>query len=159
MIRALALAAMVLANAAFAEPYVVGDRIDPFTLEDQHGKSHTVDASAKVILFSRDMDGGDVLKEGLADVDPEYLTGRSAVYVADIAAMPRLVARMFAIPAMRERPYAMLLDRDGKGTARLPAVEGQATLLFLDQLVALRIVHVAEAPAVRRELESAPGGE
>jgi hypothetical protein len=153
LLRALALAAILVAADAYAQPYAVGDAIEPFTLEDQHGKSRTVDASVKVILFSRDMEGGDLLKEGLADVDPGYLDGRNAVYVADISRMPRLVARMFAIPAMRDRPYAMLLDRDGETTARLPAAEGQATLLFLDRLTVQRIAHVTEARAVRHELE------
>ncbi len=156
---ALALSAMLMADAAFAEHYAVGDEIEPFTLEDQHGESRTVDASVKVILFSRDMEGGDFLKQGLADVAPEYLNGKKAVYVADISGMPGLIARMFAIPAMRDRPYSMLLDRDGETTARLPDVEGQATLIFLDRLTVQRIVHVTDAPAVKHELESAPGVE
>jgi hypothetical protein len=159
LVRALALAALLTADGAFAEPYAVGNEIEPFTLEDQHGASRTVDASVKVLLFSRDMEGGDVLKQGLADVPPDYLTGKNAVYVANISAMPRLVARMFAIPAMRDRPYSMLLDRDGKATERLPGAEGKATLVFLDRLVVERIVHVAEAPAVRKELEAASGGQ
>lgn len=159
LVRALALAAWLVADGAYAQPYAVGDAIEPFTLEDQHGKSHSVDASVKVILFSRDMDGGDILKEGLAGVDPGYLSGKNAVYVADISRMPGLIATMFAIPAMRDRPYAMLLDRDGKTTARLPAAEAQATLIFLDGLRIQRISNVAEAPGVRKELERAAGGE
>jgi hypothetical protein len=154
LVRALAVSAVLAADAAFAEPYAVGDPIESFTLDDQHGKRHTVDGSVKVILFSRDMEGGDILKQALADVDPEYLNGKQAVYVADISRMPRLIATMFAIPAMRDRPYSMLLDRDGEITARLPNAEGQATLIFLDQLTIQRIVHVTEVPAVRRELES-----
>lgn len=146
---------MLVADAAFAQPYDVGDAIAPFTLEDQHGRSLAVDASVKVILFSREMKGGDVLKQGLAGVEPGYLEGKGAVYVADISRMPGLIARMFAIPAMRDRPYSMLLDRDGETTARLPGAEGQATLIFLDRLTVQRIVHVADAPVVRRELERA----
>jgi hypothetical protein len=148
---------MLMANTAVAQPYAVGDTIEPFTLEDQHGKSRTVDASVKVILFSRNMEGGDVLKQGLADVDPGYLDGKQAVYVADISRMPGPIATVFAIPAMRRRPYSMLLDRDGKTTARLPDSEGQATLIFLDRLTIQRIGHVSEAPAVRRDLEG--GGQ
>lgn len=156
LVWALTFSAVLMADAAFAQYYAVGEAIAPFTLEDQHGKSRTVDASARVILFSRGMEAGDVLKQGLAGVEPEYLNGKQAVYVADISRMPGLIARMFAIPAMRDRPYSMLLDRDGQTTARLPDVEGQATLIFLDRLTVQRIVHVAEALAVRRELERAP---
>ena len=159
LVGALALSAMLIGDVAFAQHYAVGDAIEPFTLDDQHGESRTVDASVKVILFSRDMKGGDFLKEGLADVEPEYLNGMNAVYVANISRMPGLIARMFAIPSMRKRPYSMLLDRDGETTARLPDAEDQATLIFLDRLTVQRIVHVTEAPAVRRELEGAPGGE
>ena len=60
---------------------------------------------------------------------------------------------------MRDRPYAMLLDRDGKATERLPAAEKQATLVFLERLVVKRIVNVADAAAVRQELESAPSAQ
>ena len=157
LVWALALPAMLMADGALAEHYVVGDAIEPFTLADQHGEDRTVDASVKVILFSRDMDGGDFLKRGLADVAPGYLDGKKAVYVADISGMPGLIARMFAIPAMRDRPYSMLLDRDGETTKRLPDVEGQATLIFLERLSVQRIV--TEASAVQRELEGAATGE
>ena len=159
LVFAFGLSVALMSHAAFAEYYAVGDKIEPFTLEDQHGESHTVDASVKVILFSRDMEGGDLLKEGLADAAPGYLGGKNAVYVADISGMPGLIAKMFAIPAMRDRPYSMLLDRDGETTARLPDMEGQATLVFLDRLTVQRVVNVREAPAVQRELESIPGGE
>jgi len=155
ILSAFALASLGAADTAFAEHYTVGDQIAPFTLEDQHGDSHTVDASVKVLLFSRDMDGGEFLKQGLADVSPEYLPSMGAVYVADISGMPGLIARMFAIPAMRDRPYSMLLDRDGDTTARLPDIEGQATLVFLEDLNVARIVHVTEAPAVQKELDGA----
>lgn len=144
---------------AFADYYAVGDRVEPFTLEDQHGESRTVDESVRVILFSRDMDGGEFLKEGLADVEPGYLDGKGALYVADISGMPGLVARMFAIPAMRDRPYSILLDRDGETTARLPDQEGQATLIFLDRLRVQRIVNLTEAQAVQPELDSMEGGD
>ena len=159
LVRTLALSALLVADAAFAQPYAVGDAIEPFSLEDQHGEKRSVDASVRVILFSRDMQGGDLLKQGLADVYPGYLGAKQAVYVADISRMPGLVATLFAIPAMRDRPYAMLLDRDGKTTARLPGAEGQATLIFLDGLSVGRIVHVAQAPDVRQELEASATGE
>ena len=150
---------MLVAQPAFADPWVVGDILEPFTLEDQHGEERTVDASVEVILFSRDMKGGDFLKKGLEDVEPGYLESRNAVYVSDISAMPRLIARMFAIPSMRKRPYPMLLDRDGTATVRLPDEKDRATLIFLRELRVERIVHVTEASAVRAELEKAPASE
>ena len=64
---------LLLALAADAEPYGVGDVVEPFELEDQHGVSHRVDETVALILFSRDMDGGDLLKEALKKAPEGFL--------------------------------------------------------------------------------------
>jgi hypothetical protein len=140
------------ATATADSPFAVGDRIDAFTLEDQHGVVHTLDASVELILFSRDMAGGDLVKHALADAPADLLTTRNAIYVADITGMPKLVAKMFALPKMRKRPYPLWLDRDGAATARLPDVEGRATLIFLRDFEVTRVLHVATSAEVEREL-------
>jgi hypothetical protein len=142
----------LLASAAGAEPHAVGDRLEPFTLQDQHGTEHRIDASVAVILFSREMKGGDVLKQALEGATAALLDERRAVYVADISGMPGLVARLFAVPSMRRRPYPMLLDRDGSKTARLPSVDEQASLIFIRNLEVTRVLHLGSAEDVRREL-------
>ena len=130
----------------------VGDRIEAFTLETQHGEPASVDASTRVVLFSRDMEGGELLKAALDGVAAEDLDERNAVYVSDISGMPALVARAFAVPAMRRRPYAMLLDRDGATTARLPDAPGRATLIHLDALRIERIQHAPDVATIRSSL-------
>jgi hypothetical protein len=68
--RAFALGALalglVLAPPASGEPYAVGSRIEPLTLTDQHGVERRVDAATRVVLLSRDMDGGGCVREALA---------------------------------------------------------------------------------------------
>jgi hypothetical protein len=136
-----------------AEPaYDVGDRIAAFTLETQHGEPASVDAATRILLFSRDMEGGELLKEALDGVTAEDLEERGAAYVSDISGMPSLVARLFALPAMRRRSYVMLLDRDGATTARLPDAPGQATLIHLDALRIERIQHAPDAATIRSSL-------
>jgi len=151
-IRMLALGFAFAASVAGAGPLAVGDRVEAFTLEDQHGVEHTLDATIELILFSRDMDGGDLVKQALAEAPADLLSSRHALYVADIRGMPKLVAKLFALPAMRKRPYPLLLDRDGATTAQLPDVEGRATLIFLRDFEVTRVLHVATAAEVEREL-------
>lgn len=153
-----------VAAPAFADepppPLVVGDSLPPLTLEDQHGEERSVDASTRAILFSRDMDGGDILKAGLADLPEGTLEEAQAVYVSDISGMPRLIARMFALPRMRRRPYPMLLDRTGETTALLPDVPGRATLIHLEELRIDSLEHLETAEDVRARVlaltQSAP---
>ena len=138
----------VLAAAVSADPYVLGSTLPSFGLEDQHGEWHEVDASVRLILFSRDMDGGDLIRDALADAEPGFLATHGAVYIADISRMPRIISRMIAVPRMRKRPYPLLLDRDGDLTADLPDEEGRATIIRLRESRIERVEHVDSADAV-----------
>lgn len=148
---------------AAEEPYAVGEALAPFELEDQHGELHALDENVKLVLFSRDMDGGDILREAVAGLGAERLESLGALYLADIHRMPGLVARFIAIPRMRKRPYPVLLDRDGTATARLPDVEGQVTILELDGLTLRAAHHLDSVEAVQARLGGTPeadaGGE
>jgi hypothetical protein len=149
----LAIVLLLASSAGAADaPWAVGERVEGFSLEDQHGVLRAVDADTRLVLFSRDMEGGDVLKEALADAPDGFLEARGAAYVADISRMPGLVTRLFALPSMRRRPYPMLLDREGEVTARLPGADGRATLIFLDDLRVVRVLHVATSQELRQAL-------
>jgi hypothetical protein len=150
---AVALLLLVPATAGRAEPYGVGSTLRPMTLEDQHGKPAEVGASVRLLLVSRDMDGGNVVKEALADRGPSVLEERGAVYVADISGMPAMISRLIAVPRMRQRAYRVLLDRDGAATRDVPHVRGRPTLLALDAGRITRIAHLASAAELRAEIE------
>jgi hypothetical protein len=153
------LALLLLAGSAAAHESAVGSTLEPFALDDQHGRTHRVDESVQLLLYSHDMSGGDLLKQALENVPEGYLDKRRALYVADISAMPRLVARFFAIPRLRKRAYPMLLDRDGAATAQLPGADGKATLIFLEHLRVTRLVFATTAEGVRNALGLPPPDE
>jgi hypothetical protein len=134
--------------------YAIGSTIEAATLEDQHGDSRSIDATVRVVLFSRDMDGGGMIREVLT-AEPELLERTSGVYVADISGMPTLIANMMAIPSMRKRPYPMLLDRDGSVTAAYPSAEGMATVIRLNAFEILEIHQHSSIEALRATLEAA----
>lgn len=107
----------------------------PATLLDQNDVPHKIDASVRVIFFAREMEGGAVIQALLDQEGPGYLGKHRALYVADISGMPSLIAKLVAIPKMREeRPYPTLLDRDGATTAPFPSEEGRVTIMGLDKL-------------------------
>ncbi len=139
-----------LAGAAGAEPYAVGESIPALSLADQHGEPGRVGPETRVVLFSRDMEGGGILKEALAEGGAEFLERHGAAYVADVSGMPAMVRWMMAKPAMRRRAYRMLLDETGEETARFPSESGRATVLKLEGLV-LTEVRFAESVAELRE--------
>ena len=101
------------------------------------------------------MDGGGVVKQGLAAADQAFLEAHDAAYVADVSGMPSLALRLFALPSLRKRPYRILLDRDGAATRTLPHGAGAVTVLRLDRLRVTGVSHPAHADDLRAALEAA----
>lgn len=147
---------MVLLALAFVTATLApGALLPPLALDDQHDVPVTVGPTTRVLLFTRDMDAGAIVKEALAEHGA--LLGRAqALYVSDISAMPSMVATVFAVPAMRNRPYRMMLDRDGTATADFPAEPGKVTLLRLTDLRIDAIEYLDSAAAVRAALAAPP---
>lgn len=147
---------LLVAAAAAAQTLGVGAKLPPIALVDQHDVATTIAPQTRVVLFTRDMDGGDLVKAALADDGaPRRLAEAQAVVVADIARMPGVITTLFALPAMRKRSYRMLLDHDGKATAMLPSEEGRVTVLTLDDGTITQVTYADSAAAVRAALEAA----
>ena len=152
-----AVAGLVLVAGAGAAGFVgAGDMLRPFAIEDQHGARGEVDGRVRVLVFTRDMDGGEVVKQALADTSQAFLDRRHVVYVADISRMPGVISTLVAVPRMRRRPYRVLLDRDGASTRDLPYETGRPTVLVLEALRVARVEHPGSADALRAALAGAP---
>ena len=66
----------------------------------------------------------------LAELGGDYLERHSVVFLADISGMPAPIASLFAVPAMRDYGYRVMLDRSGRVASRYPGEK--AELLWLD---------------------------
>ncbi|WP_460096955.1 FAD/FMN-containing dehydrogenase [Pseudomonas sp. H3_C08] len=132
-----------------------GERLAPWTLLDQYEQPFTLDNSTTTLLVARDMDGAKLIKEALKDQPKGYLEARHAVFVADIQHMPALIAKMFAVPAMRDYHYRVMLDREGRVASRYPGAEGQVLWLQLKDGRLLSQREYANAGDLREALEKA----
>jgi len=149
-------ALLLLGSAATsaAAPLAVGMAMPAIMLADQHDQQGSVGPDTRCVVFSRDMGGKQIVQEALAN-DPAPLAAAGAVVVSDISAMPSVITHLFALPAMRKRPYRMLLDRQGKQTADIPSMSGQVTVLHLRALTVERVEYVGSPEALRAALGEA----
>ena len=151
-----ALLVLVTAAVAAAATLAVGDALPAITLADQHDVSGTIGPEVRIVVLTRDMAAGDVVKDGFAGMDQAALDLRGAVYVADIDGMPSMIASMFAIPKMRDRSYRILLDRDGAATRDVPYAEGRPTVLFVESGKITRVAQPANGDELRQLLQPQP---
>lgn len=144
---------VLVASTAFAEPYAVGSTLPPIELPDQHGELRKLDESVRAIVFTRDMKAGDVAKAAVEKAGPDLFDRNSAVYIVDVKGMPSLVKMLFARPAMKRRPYRLLVDDVGDKTADIPGGATFPTVLVLDKLRVTGIENPTSVEALIAALE------
>nr|WP_217908618.1 FAD/FMN-containing dehydrogenase [Pseudomonas simiae] len=115
-----------------AQAVEVGERLAPWTLLDQFDQAYTLDNQAQVLLVARGMDAAKQVDAALQGQPKGYLEARHAVFVADIQRMPRLIAKLFAVPAMQSYNYRVMLDRDARIAPRYPGPVDKVLWLQLD---------------------------
>ncbi|HSC83767.1 MAG TPA: FAD/FMN-containing dehydrogenase [Pseudomonas sp.] len=107
-----------------------GERLAPWTLLDQFDQPHSLDGDVQVVLVARDMEGAKLVNAALHDKPQGYLEHRHALFLADISRMPGPIATLFAVPAMRDYTYPVLLDREARVASHYPGDAG--AVLWLD---------------------------
>jgi hypothetical protein len=154
-IAILAVPLTILSAAALsaATPLATGMRIPAVTLADQHDAEGSVRSDTRCVLFSRDMSAAKIVQEALGN-DPAALPA-ATVIISDISGMPGLITKLFALPALRKRPYRILLDREGKATEDVPSINGKVTVLYLRDFTIERVEFVDSADALRTALHQA----
>lgn len=136
---------------ALAANYVAGDSINPISVQDQHDKAVNVTDQTKVLLFSRSMKGGDIIKETLTPLAGDKFPAQ-LVYMADISGMPSLIARFVAVPQMQKLPFPMGLDREGEVSRLLPESKDMATMIVLDNMKIQDIAYFDSSDALAQAL-------
>jgi hypothetical protein len=101
-----------------AQALEVGEQVAPWTLLDQFDQAYTLNDQAHTLLVARSMGAAKLVNAALQGKPKGYLDARNTVFVADIEKMPALVAKLFAVPAMRAYSYRVMLDRDARVVPR-----------------------------------------
>ncbi|WP_062378733.1 hypothetical protein [Pseudomonas abietaniphila] len=119
----------------------VGDKLAPWTLLDQYDQPYTLGDDTQILLVARSMDAAKIVNGALQGTPKTFLESRHAVFVADIQKMPAIIAKMFAVPAMRAYSYRVMLDRDSRVVPRYP---GDAEKVLVLRLQNGRVVSQAQ---------------
>ncbi|HVN37458.1 MAG TPA: hypothetical protein VMW19_04705 [Myxococcota bacterium] len=149
-----ALSLLLVATLASADPYKEGSTLPRIELPDQHGAAHVIDESVRVVVFSRDMDAGQLVRDAVAKAGPDLFSRNGAVFVAKISGMPAVIRSLFALPAMRRRPYAILIDEEGTKTADFPGGATVSSVMVLDEVKVRSVAYPASAEALIALLEA-----
>ena len=125
----------------------------PFLLlKDQFDQPLVVDATTRQVIYTAEKSVSDLLTGVLGTQGKAMLDKTHTVLVADISAMPALITRLFAVPKLRELPYALALVREVFLMADLPRRKGAATVLTLENGQVTRVQYLQTEEQLRQAL-------
>ncbi|MBM3112222.1 FAD/FMN-containing dehydrogenase [Pseudomonas sp. P66] len=148
-----AIALLLSLSPLLAQAVEVGEQLKPWTLLDQYDQAYSLNDQTRTLLVASNMDGAKLVKAALEDRPKGYLETRNTVFVADIQRMPALISKLFAIPAMRDYSYRVLLDRDGSVATRYAPAEDKVLWLQLDKGQVVSQREFTSAEELRQALE------
>ena len=133
-----------------------GDPFPAITLENQHGETINIDSQTNLLLFSADMGGGKLVRKVVEQHKSvvDLVNSDTVSYISDVSSMPSMIRRMMALPAMRKRPYPILLDSKGETTANFPRRPETVTLIYLNQLTITGISYSSTVQQLAEALKS-----
>jgi hypothetical protein len=91
---------------------VVKQSLNSLALNDQNGKSHSINTDTTKVIFAFSKDVGHNCNEFFATKDASYLEDNKAQFVADISAAPSLVRSMFIMPGLKDFKHTVLIIDD-----------------------------------------------
>ncbi len=112
-----------------ADVVKTGDAIPSLSLTNQHDQAVTIPTDTQRLVLAADNGGSGLLTSFLDTQPPTWLADHHTVYLADIHKMPSFVAKMFALPSLREKKYSIALGREEADLAMFPRQKGCVTLL------------------------------
>lgn len=141
--------ALIFSLNALATPKV-GERFPELTLEDQHGKTQSIDDTTKLVIMAFEMEASEPLGEFLQEQKEDFLSKHKARYVADISGMPSLISKFFAIPKMQDYNYSLMLNREDHFAEQYQKQEGKLSVYTLNNGVikSIDFVDGAAAPSL-----------
>lgn len=115
-----------------AEPYKVGDTLEPFTVNDAKGGSFTyAPGSLAYLIISYEMSTGKDVNRYLEGKGAGFLENNRAAFLANIHGMPS-VGRFFALPKMAKYPHRILLGDSPALLERHPVANNRITVFSFD---------------------------
>jgi len=134
---------------------VIGKELADFKLKDQFDKEHHLTNDIKKIIFAFSKPTGHLMKVYLGVRDPDYLSKRNITFIADISGMPSLIAKMFAIPDLKESKYSVLLIREKEKAKRFRNEDQKNAVMVitLDNKIVKSVKFVTNEEDLKKEID------
>jgi hypothetical protein len=130
----LLISSLFIGNSFAVDTLNQGDILPALLLTDQHDKPANIDENITRIIFAADNSAASMVTALLDTKSTDWLIQTHTVYLADIHKMPSLIAKLFALPKLREKPYSIILGREEADLAMFTRQKNCITVISVNNL-------------------------
>ncbi len=127
--------------------------IEPFTLNDQFGKEHTLEKMPKLLICSFGKDTGVLISNYFNAQDADYLAKYDVKLMADVSSVPSLLRSTFILPKMKKYNFEILISTDSKFSELFPREEDKLTVLKLENGVVQETIFISNEAELKEIIE------
>jgi len=127
--------------------------INPFTLNDQFGKEHTLSTLPKLLIFSFGKETGKLISSYFNAQDADYLARNDIKLIADVSSVPSLLRSTFILPKMKKYSFEILISTQSDFSDQFPRKEDGLTVIKLENGVVESITFVGNETELKGSIE------
>jgi len=127
--------------------------ISPFTLDDQFGKTHTIDKMPRLLICSFGKETGQLISSYFNTKLEEYLALHDIKLMADVSGIPSLLRKTIILPKMKKYNFEILLSTESKFSKNFPRQEDKLTVLKIQDHTVIDILFVADEKELKETIE------
>ena len=113
-------------------------------------------AHTRLLIVATGRAASNLVQEVLTGQPGDVLAARQALYLADLSRMPGFITRTFALPALREQPFAVGVVLQPQTLAGWPRADEAVTLISLQDGRVTAIEQARDAATLRAALGLQP---
>ncbi len=106
--------------------------MQPFKLNDQFGKEHSVESMPKIIVVSFGKDTGELIGNYFNGQDDNYLEKYDIKVIADVSGVPSILRKTIIVPKMKKYNFEILLSTDKEFTNQFSKKDGKLTVIKIE---------------------------
>ena len=131
-----------------------GQKVLPFSLPNQYGKTVTVGTDTQIILYVPDKKASNIMRELLDGKGSDYVPSRKMAVVSDLSNAPRFVRSLFILPGLKAYAYDMLIIEDEFSPVIFESELEQVSVIELDNGVQKSVQKAASKEELEKIIDS-----
>jgi hypothetical protein len=127
--------------------------IEPFTLNDQFGTTHTLEKMPRLLICSFGKGTGKLISSYFNAQIDEYLALHDIKLMADVSGVPSLLRKTIILPKMKKYSFEILLSTESKFSKSFPQKDDMLTVLKIQDTTVIDILFVKDEAELKATIE------